>query len=259
MQRSGNAAASTRRRGSRMLLIAAFALAVISVGAMFLSGFGYQLDLWHFRTGFTIIRWAFWGAALAAVLAVLGFLVPGARSSTVVVLGVVGLIIGAVGVFVPLSWKRTLDSVPYIHDITTDVDNPPAFVAVKPLRKEGDHPVEYDGPEVAAQQRQAYPDLVPLVVKAAPEQVFEASKRAVANMGMELVDANPQELRVEATATSRFYGFKDDMVVRIRAVADGTQVDVRSKSRVGRSDLGQNARRVRSFLSELKAALPAGA
>jgi uncharacterized protein (DUF1499 family) len=242
-----------------MLLIAAFVLAIVSVGAMFLSGFGYQQDLWHFRTGFMIIRWAFWGAAAAAVLAVLGFLVPGARSSTVIVLGLVGLLIGAVGVAVPLSWKRTLDSVPYIHDITTDLDNPPAFVAVKSLRKEGDHPVDYDGPEVAAQQRQAYPDLVPLLVKASPEQVFEASQRAVSNMGMELVDANRQELRLEATATSRFYGFKDDMVVRIRRVADGTQVDVRSKSRVGRSDLGQNAKRIRAFLTELKAALPQGA
>jgi uncharacterized protein (DUF1499 family) len=64
---------------------------------------------------------------------------------------------------------------------------------------------------------------------------------------------------LEATATSRFYGFKDDMVVRIRRVADGTQVDVRSKSRVGRSDLGQNAKRIRAFLTELKAALPQGA
>jgi len=257
MQTSSSTAKPPSRRAAGMLT-AAFALAVISVGAMALSGLGYQLGLWHFRTGFMIIRWAFWGAAAAAALAVIGFVLPGDRTRPILILGALGLIIGALGVYVPWSWKRTLESVPYIHDIATDVDNPPAFVAVQSLRKEGDHPVEYDGPEVAAQQRAAYPDLAPLLVRESPEQVFEATKRVISKMGMELVDANPQEGRVEATATSRFYGFKDDVVVRIRGTTGGTQVDVRSKSRVGRSDLGQNAKRIRTFLAELKSAVQGG-
>jgi uncharacterized protein (DUF1499 family) len=257
MQTFGTMAKPTARWPS-VVLIVAFALAVVSVGAMLLSGPGYQSGLWHFRTGFMIIRWAFWGALAAAVLAAIGFVLPGDRARLAAVLGGLGLIIGLLGAYVPWSWKRTLDSVPYIHDITTDLDNPPAFVAVKSLRKEGDHPVTYDGPEVAAQQRTAYPELGPLVLSEAPGKVFEASKRVVSKMGMELVDANPQELRVEATDTSRFYGFKDDIVVRITPKGEGSQVDVRSKSRVGRSDLGQNAKRIRTFLAELRTTVQGG-
>jgi uncharacterized protein (DUF1499 family) len=84
------------------------------------------------------------------------------------------------------------------------------------------------------------------------EKVIEAAKAVVAKMGMELVDANPREGRIEATQTSLFYGFKDDIVVRISRSSDGAKVDVRSKSRVGRSDVGQNAKRIRAFLAELQ-------
>lgn len=240
---------------SHWLLIAGFALAVICAAAMVLSGVGYRLDLWHFRTGFTILRWAFWGAVVAVVLAIAGLAIPGARTRTAVVLGVVGLVVAAMAVYIPWTWKQTLDSVPYIHDITTDLDNPPAFVTARGLRKEGDHPVEYDGPEVAEQQRKAYPDLAPLMTSQPAEKVFETAKSVIAAMGMELVDADPLTLRLEATDTSLLYGFTDDMVVRIAKTVEGAKVDVRSKSRVGRSDLGQNAKRIRSFLTKLGAAL----
>ena len=132
------------------------------------------------------------------------------------------------------------------------------FVVVASIRGPQDHPVTYDGPEVAAQQKQAYPDLKPLVVNVPAGKVFEAADQVVKDMGMDIVDASAPDLRIEATATSRLYGFKDDMVVRITTETDGsTKVDVRSKSRVGRSDLGQNARRIREFLARLKTALAA--
>lgn len=252
---SGTGAAKPSSRLSQGLLVAGFALGLICAGAMVLSGIGYRLDLWHFRTGFMIIRWAFWGAAAAVVLAAAGLVIPGSRTRVAMVLGGIGLVVAAIAVYVPWSWKQTLDSLPYIHDITTDLDNPPAFVAARGLRKEGDHPVEYDGPEVAEQQRNAYPDLTPLVTSQPAEKVFEAAKSVVAAMGLELVDADPLTLRIEATDTSLLYGFKDDMIVRIAKTVEGAKVDVRSKSRVGRSDLGQNAKRIRTFLTNLKAAL----
>jgi uncharacterized protein (DUF1499 family) len=94
-----------------------------------------------------------------------------------------------------------------------------------------------------------------LTTKAPGEKVFEAAKAAIASMGMQLVDADLAQGRIEATQASLLYGFTDDMVVRIATGADGTKVDVRSKSRVGRSDLGQNAKRIRVFLQRLKANL----
>jgi uncharacterized protein (DUF1499 family) len=253
-----DAATGTRKPVSQLsqwLLFGGFALALVCVLGLLLSGIGYQLGLWHFRSGFMIIRWAFWGAAAAIVVAGAGLLIPAQRTGLALTLGAIGLVVAAVTVYIPWSWKQTLDSLPYIHDIATDLDNPPAFVAVKALRKEGDHPVEYDGPEVAEQQRKAYPDLAPLVTTQPPDTVFDAAKAALAKMGLEMVDANAQEGRIEATYTSLFYGFKDDVVVRIARAPEGTRVDARSKSRVGRSDLGQNARRIRTFLTELRAAL----
>lgn len=246
--------AGAKRLGGRLAVIAAV-VAVASAAAMVFSGIGYRLDLWHFRIGFTIMRWAFWFAAAGAVLSLLALLLTRARPGRTLATALIGIVVGGAAVYFPWSWKQTLDALPYIHDITTDTQNPPQFVAVKTLRKQGDHPVEYDGAEVAAQQQKAYPDLAPLVTQAPREKVFEAAEAVIAAMGLELVDANAGEGRIEATQTSLLYGFKDDVVVRITSAADATRVDVRSKSRVGRSDLGQNARRIRTFLQKLSAKL----
>lgn len=239
----------------KWLAVIGLVLAVACALGAVLSGIGYRMDLWHFRTGFMIIRWAFFGALAAALLSVLGLIIARGKPRQVLVAGLLGLVIGAVTAYIPWNWKQTLDSYPYIHDITTDVQNPPGFVAVIALRKEGDHTVEYDGPEVAEQQRQAYPDLITLIIPTETDRVFAAAEAALRAMKLNVVDANAEEGRIEATHTSMLYGFTDDVVVRIVADGAGTKVDVRSKSRVGRSDLGQNAKRIRAFLRELHAQL----
>jgi uncharacterized protein (DUF1499 family) len=235
----------------RWLALIGLALAVLCVLAAMASGLGYRMGWWHFRTGFLILRVAFFASLAAGALSLLGLILSrGARGALVP--GLAGLIVALGFAYVPWQWKQTADALPYIHDITTDVDNPPQFVAAAQLRKEGDHPVAYDGPEVAAKQKEAYPDLAPLVVTAPREKVFEAAKAAIGAMKMTLTDANPTEGRLEASHTSFCYGFSDDMVVRITEAPDGIRVDVRSKSRVGRSDLGQNAKRIRTFLAKFK-------
>jgi uncharacterized protein (DUF1499 family) len=244
-----------QRKWAFRLVAAGFALAVVSAGAALFSGIGYQMGLWHFRTGFAIIRWAFFGGLAGVALSLVGVFMPSRRSATALAMALIGIVIGGATAYVPWSWKQTVESLPFIHDITTDLENPPAFVAVARVRAEGDHPVAYDGPEVAEQQRKAYPDLASFVTGADAGKVFEQAKTVIAVMGMELVDESAAEGRIEATQTSLLYGFKDDMVVRISTNSDGTVVDVRSKSRVGRSDIGQNAKRIRTFLARLKAAL----
>jgi uncharacterized protein (DUF1499 family) len=205
--------------------------------------------MWTF---FLILRWAFFGALAAAALSLLGMLV--ARFSRSALLpGLAGLVVALAFAYVPWQWKQTVDSVPYIHDITTDTDNPPDFVAAATLRKEGDHPITYDGPETAIQQKEAYPDLAPLITQVPKDKVFEAAKATLIAMGLKLSDADPAAGRIEATQKSFWYGFTDDVVVRVVQTPEGTRVDVRSKSRVGRSDLGQNAKRVRMFLAKLRA------
>jgi len=239
----------------RWLAVIGLVLAVACAAGAVLSGVGYRLDLWHFRTGFMIIRWAFFGALAAVLLSIIGLIVARGKPRQVLVTGLLGLAVGAVTAYIPWSWKQTLDAHPYIHDITTDVQNPPKFVAVIALRREGDHTVEYDGPEVAEQQRQAYPDIMTLIIPSEKDKVFAAAEAALRAMKLKMVDVNAAEGRIEATYTSMLYGFTDDVVVRVVADGAGSKVDVRSKSRVGRSDLGQNAKRIRAFLRELRAGL----
>ena len=232
------------------------ALAVACAVAAVLSGIGYRLGLWQFRTGFVILRVAFFAALAAAAISAFGLIVGRAARPGLLITGLLGALIGAVTAYIPWSYMQLVQSLPYIHDITTDVQDPPQFVAAATLRKQGDHPISYDGPEVAAQQQKAYPDLAPLITKAPRDRVFDAARDVLSGMGLQIIDANRAEGRVEAVATSMLYGFKDDVVVRIRETADGTRLDVRSKSRQGRSDLGMNARRIRTFLAKLDAALP---
>ena len=70
-----------------------------------------------------------------------------------------------------------------------------------------------------------------------------------------MVESSKPDGRIEATATTTWFGFKADVVIRIRPTADGSELDIRSKSRVGRSDVGKNAERIREFMSELEAQL----
>lgn len=142
---------------------------------------------------------------------------------------------------------------PAIHDLTTDLESPPEFVAILPLRAAAPNPPEYLDDGTAQQQREAFPDLVTLHVNGSIDEVFAAAEQAVGDMGWELVAADPAAGRIEATETTEWFGFKDDVVVRITGDTNSAAVDVRSKSRVGRGDMGANERRIREYLDILRA------
>jgi uncharacterized protein (DUF1499 family) len=139
--------------------------------------------------------------------------------------------------------------VPRIHDITTDTENPPQFVALRAIREKSPNGPEYGGEKIAQQQKAGYPDIQPLMLSEAPAPAFERALAAARNMGWEIVAAVACEGRIEATATTRWLRFKDDVVIRITPAAAGSRIDVRSKSRLGRSDLGANAKRIRAYFS----------
>ena len=233
-------------------LVVAIGCALTALGA----GLGYRFGLWHFRAGIATLGYVFWVAAGTAVFCAAALMLATVRAGTgEIVMALAGLAIAGVTAWIPYSLRMTANSVPAIHDISTDVSSPPQFVRVASLRKPDDHPVAYDGPAVGEQQRKAYPDLAPMVLKAPREKVFAAAQGALASMGLDLVEADAAQGRVEATATSLLFGFKDDVVVRVADVGGGTKVDVRSKSRVGRNDFGMNARRIRAFQEKLRAAV----
>ncbi len=225
------------------------ALALLAIVLLVIAGPATRLGWWDFRTGFGLLRWAaYLGiAALVVGLVVLVF----RRPPTGRVWLVLALVAGLIAVLVPWGWLRTAKRVPPIHDITTDTEHPPEFVAVLRLRAGAPNPPDYGGPEIAAAQRQAYPDVQPLMVGASPAATFDRALAAARDMGWEIVSADTNAGRIEATATTRWFGFKDDVVVRIMPEKSGSRVDVRSVSRVGQSDVGTNAKRIREYLKRV--------
>jgi uncharacterized protein (DUF1499 family) len=158
-----------------------------------------------------------------------------------------------IGTFaLPATWLRQASRVPPIHDITTDVDRPPAFVAIVPLRVGAANPIDYPGTEIAAKQRQGYPDIGPATLAVPPNQAFDRALVTARSMGWDLVASDPASGRIEATDTTFWFGFKDDIVIRVAPAPGGSRVDIRSLSRVGVSDVGTNAARIRKYLTALK-------
>ncbi len=140
-----------------------------------------------------------------------------------------------------------------IHDITTDTEDPPSFVDVLPHRRWAWNPPGYSGPAVAAQQRAAWPEIEPLETRTDRARVHVAAREAMRRAGWQIVGDDMAAGRLEAIAVTPWLRFRDDVVVRLRDRPEGgTRVDVRSKSRLGRSDLGTNARRVLEYLRDLR-------
>ncbi|MXW73554.1 MAG: DUF1499 domain-containing protein [Chromatiales bacterium] len=151
-----------------------------------------------------------------------------------------------------LLWLRQGQVSPPIHDITTDTVNPPEFVDILPLRADAPNPPDYRGSEDAEQQLAAYPEIKPLELDVTPAEAMALAESAARAMEWELITVAPGEGRLEAVATTAWFGFKDDIVVRIVETGDGSLVDVRSKSRLGLSDVGTNARRIRRFMAQMQ-------
>jgi uncharacterized protein (DUF1499 family) len=147
-------------------------------------------------------------------------------------------------------------SLPWIYDITTDPIDPPRYEALARVRPRDANPIAYAGLYSAELQRAAYPDLDPLESDANPQLAFEAAQAVVARLRWRVVDERPpikgqRDGRIEAVARTPVMGFRDDVVIRIRANGDGSKIDARSSSRYGAHDLGTNATRIRSLMEAI--------
>jgi uncharacterized protein (DUF1499 family) len=230
----------------RWLTATGMGLAGLAVLLLLLAGPGTRLGWWHYRIGLGLLRYVVFAAAGGILLAVVGgFLGGGWRRAAL------ALVLALVALAVPFELLRRGKAVPRIHDISTDLDDPPPFEAVLAKRTGADNPPAHPGAEVAEQQRGAYPDVKPIVLTVPPEEAFSRALDAVRALDWELVGDDPARLRIEATDTTAWFGFKDDVVIRIRPEGYGSRVDVRSKSRVGKSDVGANAARILRFRDAL--------
>jgi uncharacterized protein (DUF1499 family) len=244
-----------KRSGAARLLLAA-GLALTQAGGLVaaLAGLGHRSGWWDFSTGFVVLRWGIY-ASIAGLAASVAALVGAAllKRPRLAVATLPAIAIGLAILSVPLNQLRLARNVPPIHDISTDLEDPPDFVALREEREAAPNGVDYPGEETARQQRDAYRDVAPLQLAAEPSTVFAQAEAVARDLGWRIVEADPADGRIEAVDRTLWFGFRDDVVIRITEAEDGrTQVDVRSASRVGQSDLGVNARRIEDFLSRLQ-------
>ncbi len=251
----GPTAAGTRRWST--VAVVAFVVAVAGLIVIALAGFGYRSGWWPLPTAFKTLRNGFFVSVVGLIMGIVGMILarPGAGRRGFV-LALLAVVLGGAGSATLLRWLGRAKAVPPIHDITTDPTDPPQFVAVLPLRAHAPNSPTYGGPQVAAQQEKAYPDTQPLVLPLPPVRAYRDALAAARAMGWQIDAMAPAEGRIEATATTFWFGFKDDVVVRIRPEGSGSRLDVRSVSRVGGSDVGTNARRIRAYLAKVKEGIP---
>ena len=231
----------------RTVAIVALVLAAAGLLLVLSAGPGARFGLWNYRTGLGLLRYCLYLGGAGALLGIVGLAMGGARP-----LAALAILLALPAIATPLQFRRTAQSLPFIHDISTDTQDPPAFVAVLPLRKDASNPPEYAGAEAAQQQKAAYPAVQPARLAEPPAQAFARAREAAEAMGWEIVAADAAAGRIEATDTTFWFGFKDDVVIRVRPDGTGSRVDVRSKSRVGKSDVGANARRIERYLQRLR-------
>jgi uncharacterized protein (DUF1499 family) len=241
------------RRITAALATAGLALAVIAGLALLASGPGHRFGLWSFGAGFAIMRWAAYAGIVAAVLSAVALILAPLRGHRRGMLrALAGFVIGLITVGVPAWYLQTARSVPPIHDITTDTEDPPAFETILPLRAQAPNPATYGGPAVAQQQRENYPDIAPADYPLDTEAAFEVALAAARDLGWTVVAMDEAGGRIEAIDRTFWFGFADDVVIRIRPTDAGSRIDVRSVSRVGVSDMGTNAARIRAFMAQLE-------
>lgn len=238
-----------RRIGWLAVIALAFTLLALAV-----AGPGYRAGWLELGSAFSVFRLAAYGAVASLFLGLVALgwnLAGGTRNMAM--LGMLALVVGGALSWNFYAWLSLAQEVPRIHDITTDVEEPPAFrdAIAERERTGAANPPEYAGEEIARQQQAAYPDIATLEFQAPPADVYDAALGTVRAMGWELIAEAPDEGRIEATDTTAYFGFKDDVVIRIRGGEGVTELDIRSKSRVGLSDVGTNAKRIREFREAL--------
>lgn len=220
---------------------------VLALLLLLLSGPLYQADILGLMEAFLAMRIALILGAVAILLALVQVIFM--RKTISWSATGVAVLCAAVAIFMPLSMMNKAKSVPPIHDITTDLVNPPKFVAILALRADAPNPAAYQGEDIASQQREAYPELETQKYTQTTEQVFDAALAVVKRMGLDVVSSDKTLGLIEAYDTTTFFGFVDDVVIRIQSDGQMTMLDARSKSRVGISDIGKNAERLNALIA----------
>ncbi len=230
---------------------------IVAAVLLVLAGYGYQWNWWGLGTAFT------WLLPGSGVLALIGFslaVVFGFSRRNNPQKGGAGLVVLAlilsIGVMSTIGyWFTEAQEYPPIHDISTDIENPPTFRAIVSLRADAPNDTTYGDQEKADMQREAYPNIETLYLDVDYNQAFDRALAAAEQMPWEeIVTRDRESGLIEAYDKLPWFGFVDDIVIRVDTAqtADSTRIDVRSVSRIGRGDIGVNAHRIRDYLEAVK-------
>ncbi len=257
-------------KGMLMIRLFIWVVSLAAIGAalaLAAGGPGTRFGVWDYSTGLGLIRTMAVPVIAAAGAAALALILALWKARGLALLPLIALVASASAAVAPLQLRNAVESNPFIHDITTDFDNPPAIIAAAELPRS--NPPEYkgtdpvprsaDGLTVAEAQRTAFPEIKPLVFDLSLQEATNVAQKSITSMKMEVIAEGPDGdeagsgWRIEAVSTSLWFGFKDDFIVRLTALSPSqTRIDVRSKSRVGGSDLGANGARVKAFLERVQ-------
>ena len=257
--------ASSKSRWARRLSWLAVVLSIGGVATALIAALGTGAGAWHFGAGLGALRYALYAAVAGGLLAIIAWIVgrrSGVRTGRMNALALVAALAFTAYLGNQIA---TAKSVPAIHDVATNLDDMPQFSRLAVRADNLENIPGEDQPELAALSpenrwkalhRKAYSDLRPVRLALAPAETVQRAEKLARERGWAVANVDRQSGILEATATTLFFRFKDDVVVRVRpdpARTGGSIVDMRSISRVGGSDVGVNAKRIRSFLRDLSA------
>lgn len=233
---------------TRALAAVAILLGLASLVLLAVAVWGFRAGGWPWPQSYDLAGWSAWAAGAGVIVALAGLMVWLRRQkggSGAVLLGLIlSLPVAGLGAAFEIAARTT----PPINDISTDTEDPPVFwFTATP----SDYPAQYAEP-----QRAAYPDVRPLELPISADDAFVAALALVEARGWEVLSADPAESQIEAIATSRLFGFEDEVAIRVTETDTGARIDLRSRSRLGQIDRGANARRIEAFLADLETRAP---
>jgi Protein of unknown function (DUF1499) len=231
----------------------AYLSAIIAVLAVL----GYRFGIMNYQVALImLVGGAAMGmmAVLSGIVSIFGIITSDSKVSGML-LALTGLILGLAVVAPVFLTVQAGYKVPRIHDISTNLQDPPKFTTIRTLRTAAHNSLDRKTPANLAQLQQAgYPNLGALLIDRDSSQVFKEAVALVKARDWEIIDISNKNSTIEATDTTKIMGFKDDVVIRVSEKENKTIVDMRSASRIGISDMGTNAARIKAFLDDLDSA-----
>lgn len=229
----------TRRRALLAILLGLASLVLLATAV-----WGFRAGGWPWPQAYDLAGWAAWAAAAGVLTALAGLAAWLRRRQGGTLLVLLGLALSLPVTGFGAAFELAARTTPPINDISTDVEDPPVFwFTVTPT----DYPAANAG-----LQRTAYPQVQPLELPLSFDEAFAAALALIEDRGWEVLSADPAESQIEAIATSRLFGFEDEVAVRIAETDGGARIDMRSRSRLGQIDRGANARRIEAYLADLE-------